>query len=164
MPVVAAAAVLGAPVVGNPNIIVDWANIVVDELDKEDSIQHIIYQSGTKLEAQIFLLAEDGLAWFSYVRILTDKYISTMASVIETRIQGNGRSHFGIRRTNYLRSPVHWVQNFYRTSEKPNIKGINQIVFLSQLERALSINEIRISMKANTLPESKKYIPGPLKS
>ena len=42
MPVVAAAAVPGAPVVGNPNIIVDWANIVVDELDKEDYIQHII--------------------------------------------------------------------------------------------------------------------------
>ena len=40
-PVVVAVAVLGAPAVGNPNIIVDWANIVVYELDKEDSIQQI---------------------------------------------------------------------------------------------------------------------------
>ena len=87
-----------------------------------------------------------------------------MASVIETRIQENGRFHFGMRRNNYLKSLVHWVQDFYRTSEEPKIKGIDQIVFLSQLERALSINEIRISMKANNLPASKKYIPGPLKS
>ena len=48
-PVVAAMEFPGAPVVGNPNILLDWANIVVDELDKEYSIQHIIYQSGTKL-------------------------------------------------------------------------------------------------------------------
>ena len=78
-----------------------------------------------------------------------------MDSGIETRIQVNGRSHFGIRRTNYLKSLVHWVQDFYCTSEEPKTKGINQIVFLSHLERALYINEIRISMKANTLPASK---------
>ena len=61
-PVLAAMEFPGAPVVGNPNILLDWANIVVDELDKEYSTQHIIYQSGTKLEAQIVLLAEYGLA------------------------------------------------------------------------------------------------------
>ena len=55
---VSAVAVPGAPLVGNPNILVDWANIVVDEIDKEDSIQQIFYQSGTKLEAHIVLLAE----------------------------------------------------------------------------------------------------------
>ena len=48
-PVVAAVAMPGSPVVGNPNILGDWANIVVDKIDKEYSIQHIIYQSGTKL-------------------------------------------------------------------------------------------------------------------
>ena len=61
-PVIAVVAMPGAPVVGNPNILVYWYNIVVDDLDKEYSIQHIIYQSGTKLESHIVLLAEDGLA------------------------------------------------------------------------------------------------------
>ena len=40
-PVVAAVAVPGAPLVGNPNILVLWANIVVYKIDKEDSIQQI---------------------------------------------------------------------------------------------------------------------------
>ena len=40
-PVVAAVVVPGASVLGNPNILVLWANIVVDNLDKEDSIQQI---------------------------------------------------------------------------------------------------------------------------
>ena len=61
-PVVEEVAVPGFAVVGNPNILVDWYNIVVDKLDKEDSIQQIFYRSGSKLEAQIILLAEDGLA------------------------------------------------------------------------------------------------------
>ena len=33
-PVVEAVVVPGAPLVGNPNILVDWSNIVVDKLDK----------------------------------------------------------------------------------------------------------------------------------
>ena len=56
-PVVAAVAVPGFPVVGNPNFLVDWANIVVDKLDKEDSIQQIFYQSGSKLEVHIHPIA-----------------------------------------------------------------------------------------------------------
>ena len=97
------------------------------------------------------------------MRILIDKDISTMASGFEIRIKGNGRFHLGMRRNDYLKSLVHWVQDFYRTSEEPEIKGINQIVFLPQLKRALSRNEIRISMKSNTLPASNIYIPGHLK-
>ena len=63
-----------------------------------------------------------------------------MASGFETRKQGSGRFQFGVMMTNYLKSLFHWVQYFYRTSEEPNIKGINKIVSLSQLERALSRN------------------------
>ena len=63
-----------------------------------------------------------------------------MASGFETRKQEFGRFHFGVMMTNYLKSLAHWVQYFYRTSEEPNIKRINQIVFLSQLERSLSRN------------------------
>ena len=92
------------------------------------------------------------------MRILTDKDISTMASGFETRMQGNGRFHFGVMRNNYLKSLVYWVQDFYRVSKEPNIKGINQIVFLSKLEEALARNEIRIPIKVNALPESKNIL------
>ena len=61
-PVASSVAVTGSPVVGNRNILVDWANTAVDELDKENSIQQIFYRSGSNLEAHIILLAEDGLA------------------------------------------------------------------------------------------------------
>ena len=87
-----------------------------------------------------------------------------MASGFETRMQGNGRFHFGVMRNNYLKSLVYWVQDFYRVSKEPNIKGINQIVFLYKLERSLARNEVRISMKENKSPASKKSSPGPLKS
>ena len=40
-PVVSEVVVPGVPVVGNPNILVDWANIVVDKLDRKYSIQQI---------------------------------------------------------------------------------------------------------------------------
>ena len=61
-PVASSVAVTGSPVVWNPNILVDWANIAVKKLDKKDSIQQIFYRSGSNLEAHIILLAEDGLA------------------------------------------------------------------------------------------------------
>ena len=61
-PVVASVVVTVSTVLGNPNILVDWDNIAVDKLDKEDPIQQIFYRSGSNLEAQIILLAEDGLA------------------------------------------------------------------------------------------------------
>ena len=79
-----------------------------------------------------------------------------MASGFETRIKGKGRFHFGMMRNNYLKLLVNWVQDLYHISEEPNIKGVNQIVFLSHLGRALYRNEIRISIKVNALPESKK--------
>ena len=62
LPVVEAVAVPGVPVVGNPHVLVDGANIVVDDLDKEDFIPHIFYWGGFKLEYQIVILAEYGMA------------------------------------------------------------------------------------------------------
>ena len=73
-----------------------------------------------------------------------------MASGFATITQGNKRLHFGTRSNNPLKKPVHWVQDFYSTSEETNIKGLNQIVFLYQLEIYLAINKVRISMKADT--------------
>ena len=61
LPVISAVADPGSPLVWNPHILVNWANIVVDKLYKEDSTKHIFYWSEFKLEAYIFLLAEDGL-------------------------------------------------------------------------------------------------------
>ena len=49
LPEVEAVAVPGVPVVGNPHVLVDGANIVVDDLDKEDFIPHIFYWGGFKL-------------------------------------------------------------------------------------------------------------------
>ena len=123
-----------------------------------------MYWRGFKIETQLDILAGYGLASFSYVGILTEKDISTMASGFATRTKVNDRFQFDIRMTKYLKSLVHWVQDFYHTLEKTKIKGLNQIVFMSHLERALASNELHISMKANTSTVDKESSTGPLKS
>ena len=115
-PVAAAVEVPGSPVVGNPYTILDGTKIVVDRIDEEDSLHHIFYWIGFKIEDHIVLLAEYVLDLFSDVIMLTDKEISTMSSGFATITQGNYRFNFGIRRTKYLKAPVHWVQDLYSTS------------------------------------------------
>ena len=99
-----------------------------------------MYWRGFKIETQLDLLAEYGLASISYVGILIEKDISTMASGFATRTQVNDRFQFDIRMTKSLKSLFYWVQDFYHTLEKTKIKGLNKIVFLSHLKRALASN------------------------
>ena len=102
-PVAAAVAVPVSPVVRNLYVLLDRANIVVDELDEEDSLWYILYWTVFKIEAQLVLLAEYGLALFLDARMLTEKEVSTMASGSATRTQGNVRFHFGTRRSKFLK-------------------------------------------------------------
>ena len=145
VPTVAAAVVVpGYQVLGDAYSLVYGANIVVYEKYEEDLLRKILYWSRFKIESQLVLLDEDGLDSFSDVRTLTEKDTITVDSGFENRKQGNGRFRFGTRRTKSLKALVHWVQNLYSTSEEPNIKGLNQIAFLSQLEISLARNEVRI--------------------
>ena len=102
-PVAAAVAVSVSPVVENLYILVYVSNTVVDDLDEEDPLWYILYWTVFKIEAQLVLLAEYGLALFLDARMLTEKEVSTMASGFATRTQGNVRFHFFTRRSKYLK-------------------------------------------------------------
>ena len=116
VPTVAAEVVVpGYQLLGDAYSLVYGSNIVVCKKYKEDLLRQILYWSGFKIESQLVLLDEDRLDSFSDVRTLTEKDTSTSDSGFENRTQGNGRFHFGTRRTKSLKALFHWVQDFYRT-------------------------------------------------
>ena len=147
-----------------PYVPVGGQNVVTVDLSEQDSLRQILYWCGFVNEAQINLLLDDGLESFSDVRVLTEKDISTMASSFSGRTATTGRFHFGTRRTKNLKALTHWVQDFSRVSQQPTVKGLNKVVFLSELERALARAEVRKSMKENTSTAASEASPGPLKS
>ena len=73
-----------------------------------------------------------------------------------------GRLHFGVCRTKYLQTLVHWVQDFYRVSKVPIIVGLSQTLFRANLERALAREEIRKSLRELTKTATDEASPGPL--
>ena len=81
-PVAAAVEVPGSPVVGNPYTILDGTKIVVDRIDEEDSLHHIFYWIGFKIEDHIVLLTEYGLD--------SKKLVDTLVQCSLRQILGNG--------------------------------------------------------------------------
>ena len=161
-PVTAAEAPV-SPSVDNPYIIAEGINIKVDELYKDDfpltdpALEQILVRSS------VWFIVRIWIDFFWVMRIIIDNYIITMAGGFESRTQGSGRLHLGTIRKKSLKELVHWVHNFYRSSEEPKITDHNKVVFLSHLEIALAISEVSKSTKANTSTSASEASPIPLK-
>ena len=66
-------------------------------------------------------LRDEGLASFDDLKSLTEKDIRDVAETFGQRTANDGRFIFGIRRTRLLIGLVHWVQDFGRIGETPNM-------------------------------------------
>ena len=66
-------------------------------------------------------LRDEGLASFNDLKSLTEKDIRDVAETFGRRTANDGRFIFGIRRTRLLIGLVHWVQDFGRIGETPNM-------------------------------------------
>ena len=133
-------------------------------ISEGDSLLQILHWIGFRTDDQRTSLVEDSFGSFEDLKVLNDKDVSAMASDFGGRTVNNGRINFGTRRTKSIKATVHWVQDFYRTSESPTIVGLNEHSFKAQLERALARAEIRKTLDSKSSTASKAADPGPLKS
>ena len=98
------------------------------------------------------------------MKVLTEKFISTMATKFIDRTGANGRMYFGTRRIKYLKVFTYWIQDFYRTSRLPTIVVLSVIVFKSQLDRVAARADIRKNMADQTKTSADVASPGPLEN
>ena len=100
----------------------------------EDAIKQVLHWIGFRTEDARNALVDDTFGSYEDVKVLTEKYISTMATNFSGRTGATGRIYFCTRRIKYLKSFTHWIRDFYRTSGLPTIVGLSAIVFKSQLD------------------------------
>ena len=95
--------------------------------------------------------------------MLSEKDVQAMAEDYHRRPVGD-RITFGIRRTKLLKALTHWIHDFYRISDVPNVDNLNQADFRAQLLRALARAEIRKNIKNGASTAADAASPGPLES
>ena len=81
----------------------------------EDAINQVLYWIGFRTEDARNALVDDAFGSYDDVKVLTEKYISTMATNFSDRTGATGRIYFCTRRIKYLKSFTHWIRDFYRT-------------------------------------------------
>ena len=145
-------------------VIVAGANPALPGLNETNTMTQILYWIGFTSNVQRTNIMADSMNSFDDVRFLAEKDINSMASEYSSRTQLEGKIHFGIRRTKLLKALVHWIQDFYRVSETPNIDGLTQDTFKDALQIALARADIRKSIKDNTSSNADAASPGPLES
>ena len=64
---------------------------------------------------------------------LTEKDISDLEKSYLKRTAADSRLIFGLQKTKHLKSMVHWVQEFARVSETPNIDDLDEASFMASL-------------------------------
>ena len=55
----------------------------------------------------------------------------------------NGGIKFGVHRTKMMKALIHWVHYFSRISLDPTIIGLNEFIFIQQLDTTMHKEEIR---------------------
>ena len=94
--------------------------------------------------------------------MLTDKDIDNMSTSVLSRTAANGHIIIGTVQTKYLKEILHWVRDKYRISKVPSIAGIDGYQFKSELQRALTRENIRKNLIDQTSSVSDAASPGPL--
>ena len=99
----------------------------------ENAIKQVLHWIVFHPEDARNALVDNAFGSYDDVKVLTEKYISTMATNFSGRTSATGRIYFGTRRIKYLKAFTHWIRDFYPTSGLPTIVGLSAIVFKSQL-------------------------------
>ena len=74
---------------------------------------------------------------------LTKKDISDLEYSYSKRTAADGRLIFGLKNTKRLKLMIHWVQDFARVSETPNIDDLDEASFRAELGVAAQKSTIR---------------------
>ena len=153
--------------VPDPNlnyVFVQGNNPVPQWINMNNSIHQSLVWIGFNIPGQRNAIMTDAFTTFEEARLLTVKDIASMATTFAARTQINGRIIFGTRRTKLLKAFIHWINDFYRVSQTPTIVPLTGAMFISQLNRALSREEVRDNLKNQTSSTSDAASPGPLKN
>jgi len=139
----------------------DYVHLTGDAV-VEDTLRQILHWIGFRTDALKDALTENAFESFGVLKVLTEKDIAAMSSDFANRTQANGRFYFGTLRTKRLKALTHWIQDFYRVSSEPSIVGLSEVLFKSELERALARHEIRKSLRNLTKTATEVASPGSL--
>ena len=102
----------------------------------------------------------------SYYDILTlgDSIIVNLAKGFSDRNVASRKISFGLRRTNLLKSTIHWNQDLRRTSQTPSIIGISNVAeFCAAIEAAIQRSRISKHSLEKSASLSKDANTGKLK-
>lgn len=138
--------------------------VQTDLLTEATSIEQILYWIGFDVEESRTNLQTQSLGTFSDMVSLNVKDVIAMGTDWASRTVPNGKFHIGAIRLKYLQALIHWIQDFRRISGTPSIVGLNQVVFKSQLTRALNRAEIRKNLSDQASITAKAASPGPLEN
>ena len=146
-----------------PYILVAGNDRAPPALDEDDTISQTLFWIGFVTDADRHSIILDSLESYEDIRMLSEKDVQAMAEDYHRRPVGD-RITFGIRRTKLLKALTHWIHDFYRVSDVPNVDNLNQADFRAQLLRALARAEIRKNIKNGASTAADAASPGPLES
>jgi hypothetical protein len=109
------------------------------------------------------LLGEVGPDLSTFLRF-TEKEISSVQKEMAENRTAALRITFGLARTKFLKSMIHWAQDFNRVNATPSLDGLDRESFLAALIVAEQRARIRAQMTAICETRAKEASPGKLKS
>ena len=93
---------------------------VIPEIDQ---IEQMLTWIGFNIQGNRTSIINDAFSTFSDIQALTEKDIKDLQESFARRTAQNDRINFGICRTKRLKNMMHWVQDFYRVSSTPLLRG-----------------------------------------
>ena len=100
---------------------------------------------------------------FEDILKLTKKYILDLEYSYSKRTAADGRLIFVLQNTKQLKSLIHWVQDFARVSETPNIDDLYEASFWAALGFAAQRSTILKQESKDASSIRRKAYPGKLK-
>ena len=92
------------------NVFLNGGQLVTDvNITGKDTIRKVLHWIGFHTENPRNALVDDAFALYDDVKVLTEKYIRTMATNFSGRTGANGRMYFSTRRIKYLKAFTHWI-------------------------------------------------------
>lgn len=147
-----------------PYVPVAGLEIPPEDISDEHSMIQMLHWIGITSVEQRTTITTDCFADFRDLARLDEKNISNMIKELSGRTSNDGRINVGTKKSKLLMGMLHWVQDFARVSEKPSIVGLNQSMFLDQLDVAIQRADYRYRASDQLSTRAKEADPGPLLS
>ena len=129
--------------------------------DIDDMYQTLTWISFNTIASRDVLQIE--IKQFDDMLELTEKDISDLEYSYSKRTAADGRLIFGLQNTKRLNSMIHWVQDFDRVSETPNIDNLYEASFRAALGVATQRSTIHKQEEKDASSVSSEASPSKLK-